>query len=133
MAPLLFAACAHPLVALIEAVAAKKEISGLCLPNGEQLLIKLFANDSLLFLMADPQNLRKGLEIVQLFAQALGSQCNIEKSWLISLPKSNGFDYAGRTGDVVGKGKIFRHLGAPLGCYTSSKQAFEWVQERIQK
>ena len=80
LALLLFAACTHPLVALMEATAAKKDILGLSLPNGEQLLIKLFANDSLFFLKADPQNLRQGLEIVQLFAQALGSQCNIEKS-----------------------------------------------------
>ena len=72
MAPLLFVACTHPLVALLEAALAKKEISTLCLPNEEQLLIKLFADDSLLFLKADPQNLRRGLEIVQLFAQASG-------------------------------------------------------------
>ena len=80
MAPLLFVACTHPLVALLETVAAKKEISGLRFPNREQLLIKIFAYDSLLFLKPDPQNLRRGLEIVQLFAQALGSQCNIQKS-----------------------------------------------------
>ena len=104
---------------------AKKEIFGLFLLNGEQLLIKLFVNDSLLFLKGHPQNPRRGLEIVQLFAQALGSQCNIKKSWLLSLIQSNSFDYARWIGDVVGKGKIFRHLGALLGCYTSSKQAFE--------
>ena len=34
---------------------------------------------------------------------------------------------------MVGKGQIFRHLGAPLGCYTSTKQAFEWVHKRIHK
>ena len=52
---------------------------------------------------------------------------------MISLIESDGFDYAGWTRDVVGKGKIFCHLGARLGYYTSSKQALEWVQERIQK
>ena len=133
LAPLLFAACTHPLVALMEAVVAKKEILRLSLPNCEKLMIKLFANDSLLFLKADPQNVRRGLELVQLFAQASGSQCNIEKSQLISLTKSDSFDYAGWTRDVVGKGKIFWHLRAPLGCYTLAKQAFKWVHERIQK
>ena len=83
-------------------------------------------------LKEDPQSLRRALKIVQLFAKASGSQCNIKKSWLISLTESDGFDYARRMGDVVDKGKIFCHLGAPLGCYTSSKQAFERVQERIQ-
>ena len=59
---------------MLEAAAAKKEICGLCLPNGEQLLAKLFADDSLLFLRAQPDNLRKALEIVQIFALALGLQ-----------------------------------------------------------
>ena len=67
-------------MALLEVAAAKKEIARLSLPNGEQLLVKLFADDSLLFLKADPQILRRTLEIVHLFAKALGSQCNIEKS-----------------------------------------------------
>ena len=64
MAPLLFAAYTHPLVALLESAVAKKEISRLSLPNGKQLMIKIFADDSLLFLKADPQNVRRGLEIV---------------------------------------------------------------------
>ena len=68
MAPLLFAACTHPLVALLEVAAAKKEIAGMSLPNREQLLVKLFADDSLLFLKVDLQNVRRGLELVQLFA-----------------------------------------------------------------
>ena len=79
------------------------------------------------------QSIRRALEIVQLFATASRSQCNVEKSWLISLTESNGFDHAGWTGEVVGKGKIFWHLGAPMGYYKSPKQAFEWEQERIQK
>ena len=63
-APLLFAACTHPLVAMLEAAFKKKEICGLCLPNREQLLAKFFADDSLLFLKADTKNLRIALEIV---------------------------------------------------------------------
>ena len=116
MAPLLFVACTHPLVALLESAAAKKEIFGLSLPNGEQLLIKLFADDSLLFLKVEQENIKRALEIVHLFALASGSQCNIEKSRLISLTRSDGLDYAGWTREVVKKGNIFKHLGAPLGC-----------------
>ena len=55
-------------MALLEVAVAKKKISGLCLPNKDQLLIKLFTDDSLLFLKADLQNLIRGLKIVQLFA-----------------------------------------------------------------
>ena len=67
------------------------------------MLSKFFTNDSLLLLKVEPNNLRKALEIVQLFATALGSKCNIEKSRMISLIESNGFDYVG-TGEIVGKG-----------------------------
>ena len=79
MAPL-FAACTHSLVALLEVAAAKKEIARLSLPNGEHFLVKLFEDDSLIFLKADTQILRRALEIVYLFAKALGSQCSIDKS-----------------------------------------------------
>ena len=117
----MFATCTHPLVSLLEIAVEKKEIYGMSLPKGEQLLVKLFANDFLLFLKANLQNMRRALEIVHLFAKASVSQCNIEKSRLISLTESDGFDYAGWTREVVSRGKIFRHLGAPLGCFTSSK------------
>ena len=107
LAPLLFSACAHPLVAMLEKAVAKKEICGLCLPNGKQLLAKLLADDSLLFLKVEPNILRKALEIVQLFSLVLGSQCNIEKSILISLTKSDGFDYVDGAREVVSKGTMF--------------------------
>jgi len=103
----MFAVCTHLLVAMLESVVAKKEICGLCLPNGEQMLAESFVNNSLLFLKVEPKTLRKALEIVQLFAIASRSQCNIEKSRLISLIKSDGLDYAGWIGEVVGKGMIF--------------------------
>ena len=58
-------------------------------------MIKLFIDDCLLFLKIDPQSVRRGLK------------CNIEKSRLFSLTESDGFDYAGWIGNVVGKGHIF--------------------------
>ena len=121
VAPLLLVAWTHVLVTMLKSITSKKEIFELSLPNGEQILAKLFADDSLLFLKAKLDNLRKALQIVQLFAPTSWSKCNIEKSRMISLTESDGFDYAGRTREVVGKGTIFRHLGAPLGYYTTPK------------
>ena len=72
LAPLLFVACTHPLVVMLKSVMTKKEICGLCLPNQEQMLAKLFVDDYLLFLKVKPRNLKKALEIVQLFATMLG-------------------------------------------------------------
>ena len=115
----------YPLVVMLEFAIAKKEIYGLSLPNGEKMLAKLFVDDSLLFLKVEPGNLRKVHEIVQLFASPLGSQCNIEKSRPISLTKGDGFFYVGWIGEVVSRGTIFQHLGAPRGCYMTPKQVFD--------
>ena len=60
--------------------------------NGEKILAKLSTNESLLFLKLEPKNVRKALEIVQLFATMPRSQFNIEKSRLISLIESDAFD-----------------------------------------
>ena len=93
----------------------------------------MFADDSLLFLKAEGNNVRKALELVQLFATASGSQCNIEKSRLISLTEEDGFGSSGWTGDIINRGNIIRHLGMPIGEGTTNKQSFDWVLERIQK
>ena len=87
---------------MLESVVAKKEICGLGLPNREKILAKLFANDSLLFLKAEIDNIRKALEIVQLFARASRLPRNMKKSRPISLIESNGFDYVGWTGKLLG-------------------------------
>ena len=84
------------------------------------MLTKLFANHSLLFLKAKPNNLRRTLEIVQLFATTSSSQCNFEKSQLISLMESDGFAYARWMGEVV-KDTNLRHLAKPLGYQTTRK------------
>ena len=133
MAPLLFALGSHPLVAALEASADKGEIQGLELPRGKRLLAKLFADDSLLFLKANFDILRKALQIIQLFATASGSKCNIEKSRLISLTEGDSFDPSSWSGEVISKGTIVRHLGVPIGVDVTDKQRLEWVMERIKK
>ena len=62
-----------------------------------------------------------------------GSECNIEKSRLISLLEDIKFDYAGWSGEVVKRGNIFRHLGAPLGEGTTFNQALNWFQDRLKQ
>ena len=93
-----------------------------------QLLIKIFADDSLLFLRAEGNNVRKALELVQLFATASGSQCNIEKSKLISLSEEDGFDFSGWTGDIINRGNLICHLAMPIGEGTTNKQSFDWKE-----
>ena len=72
LAPLLFAASTHPFIALLEQAASEGLIQGLQMCNDEQLIIKMFADDSMLFLKAEADNVRKALEIVQTFGVASG-------------------------------------------------------------
>ena len=115
MASLLFAIATHPLIIALQHAAQGGLIKGLVLPNDDQLLIKMFEDDSLLFLQADSTILRNALQIVQDFAVASGSMCNIEKSRLLSIVEDNSFDPSAWIGEIVPKGVVVRHLGAPIG------------------
>ena len=77
--------------------------------------------------------IERPLEIVQLFATTLGSQCNVVKSRLISLTTCDKFEYVDKMGEVVGKGIIFCHFRAPLDFCMTPKQAFESVQQKFKK
>ena len=70
---------------------------------------------------------------MQEFATASGSQCNIEKSRLISLSEADFIDYAGWTGEFIKRANTVRYLGIPMGVGTYPKQAFDWMMERIRR
>ena len=81
---ILFKICLHHLVITLEEEAKRGFIKGLVVQN-EQLLIKMFVDDSLLFLKADDRAMSNALEVIKRFAIASRSQRSIEKSKLISL------------------------------------------------
>lgn len=134
LAPLLFAIYSHPLMVALKDSASKGEIQGLVLPDGHQRLVdKMFVDDSLLFLKAEQDILRKALQIVQLIVVASGSKCNIEKSNLISLAEDDSFHDDSWAGVTVPRGQIFRHLGDSLGVGTTFKQAFQWYLSKFKQ
>ena len=133
LAPLLFAVSSHSLISALESKADKGIIIGLALSNKDQLLVKMFADDSLLLLKVKACFLRNALQVIQVFALALGLQCNIEKSQMILLIEGSSFDPSNWNGKVINKGQVFWHLGASLGVDVSDKQRFEWIWERVQK
>ena len=63
--------------------------------------------------------------MIQEFAWASDSQCNIEKSILILLLEDASFDPANWNGEVVNKGQVFRHLRMPLGVDILGKKRFK--------
>ena len=70
LAPPLFAICTHPLVRALELEVAKGSLGLLVLPSKDELFIKLFVDDSLLFLKTNATILGKSLFFIQLFAVA---------------------------------------------------------------
>lgn len=131
VAPLFFALATHPFIVSLQAAAQGGKIKGLMLPQGDQLLVKMFADDSLLFLQDDSIGLRNALQVVQDFSLASGSKCNIEKSKLIQISEDNNYDPSLWLGEIVHPGTIVRHLGAPLGVGVSSRKKFDWVMHRV--
>ena len=101
--------------------------------QGEQLLLKMFAYDSLLFLKAEDRVIRNALEVIQSFDVASGSQCNIDKSRLIFLTEGHSFDPSCWNGEIVHKGEIFRHLGTLQEVDISGKQQFDWIWAKVLK
>ena len=57
--------------------------------------------------------------------------CNIEKSRLLFISKDNSFDPSAWIGEIVPKGVVVRHLGAPIGMDISDKQRFEWILQKV--
>ena len=72
LAPLLFAIFSHRLALALENKAAKGNIIGLVIQD-DQVLLKMFADDSLLFLKAKDRVVRNALDVIQIFAIASGS------------------------------------------------------------
>ena len=58
------AVCSHPLVRVLELKAKKGNSIGLSLLERNQLLIKLFADDSLIFLKAKAEILNNALQVI---------------------------------------------------------------------
>ena len=110
----------------LEEKAAKEGNKGLTI-QGDQLLLKMFADTSLFFLKVEDRVLRKAPEVIQNFAIASGSQCNIEKSRLISLTKGHSFDPSCWNGKFVHIKEVFKHMGTPLGVDISTKQQCSWI------
>ena len=117
----------------IKLEAENKNLEGLAIPNVDQLLIKLFEDKSLLFLKVSSNTLIMALQVIQKFAVASRSQCNIDKSSLTLLTEKDVFDPSYWNVEVVNKGQVFRNLGMPLTIDILNTQRFKWVWKKVQR
>ena len=130
LSPLLFAIATHPILVKMHELATCGEIVGLALPSGKQLIAQALADDSFLFLKAEPDNIAKAMEVWNVFALASGLHINMRKSMLIRCTESDLVDL-GWCGQILDRGNVCRHLGYPIGVDISTSQSLNWISGTI--
>jgi hypothetical protein len=63
LSPLLFSIVTHPILVKMHELAISRDIVGLVLPSGKQLIAQALADDSFLFLKAQPNNIAKAMDV----------------------------------------------------------------------
>ncbi|MCO5562139.1 hypothetical protein L7F22_015765 [Adiantum nelumboides] len=124
LSPLLFALATHPMLTLLTQLARDREIVGLTLPSGQQLVGQAFSDDSFMFLNANNANIGRAMEAWSLFALASGLHINTQKSALLNCTEID-LQGLGWQGLVVPRGTIVRHLGYPIGVDVTNKQLLD--------
>jgi hypothetical protein len=130
LSPLLFSIVTHPILVKMHELAISRDIVGLVLPSGKQLIAQALADDSFLFLKAQPSNIAKAMDVWNVFALASGLHINMQKSLLIRCTEQHLVDL-GWCGRILDQGKICRHLGYPIGVDISPSQSLNWISGTI--
>jgi hypothetical protein len=63
LSPLLFYIVTHPILVKMHEFAISRDIVGLVLPSGKQLIAQALADDSFIFLKAQPNNIAKAMDV----------------------------------------------------------------------
>ncbi|KAL3688714.1 hypothetical protein R1sor_015023 [Riccia sorocarpa] len=81
IAPLLFALCTEPLMAMLRSHQQDGSLVGVRIPGGRQALYNLFVDDimAMLSIQATDSNYRKTCEVLHLYEEAFGARLNVRK------------------------------------------------------
>ena len=82
ISPFLFIICSEGISALFKDAETKKAIHGLKIRKGDMTRHLFFADDSLLFIRANDEEVEKVLEILTIYEAASGQKLNMDKSKL---------------------------------------------------
>ena len=101
------------------------------LPSGKPCIVQVLADDHIMFLPPNRENISKTRDVWELFSNASGLRINMHKSVLISCTEQDmlGLGWSGR---IVHGGMICRHLRYPIGVEVSHMKLIEWVSERLE-
>ncbi|XP_062028495.1 uncharacterized protein LOC133744394 [Rosa rugosa] len=136
LSPYLFILCAEGLSALISQVVHSGSIHGLQMcPQAPTLHHLFFADDSLLFGSATPEECSAFREILNTYERASGQKVNFQKS---SVVFSNNVTVATQTAlasilEVNCVKEHDRYLGLPLRVGRSKTERFQYIKEKLSK
>ena len=136
LSPFLFILCAEGLSVLLRDAELKKEIHGIKIGKKVEPISHLFfADDSLLFIRANDEEVEKVLDIFSIYEAASGQKLNMEKSEV-----SFSRNIEPQKKELLQMKLSFKavdehdkYLGLPTYVGSSKKQVFKSIQERIMK
>ena len=111
------------------------EVRGLRLPDRSIITNQMFADDTLLLLEGNPDNMDKALEVINRFGAASGARLNLHKSvglWVSHTPRTWTW------GEDAGlkwlqPGEATRYLGYPFGLHLSQQEKDNKMLGQIRK
>ncbi|XP_027156460.1 uncharacterized protein LOC113757300 [Coffea eugenioides] len=135
LSPYLFLLCSKGLSSLLHTATEEKRIRGLKLSRHSPTVSHLFfADDSLIFCKADPNNAMELRRILLVYEKGTGQMINLEKSSVLfsrNVVQQLQLVISQALGDIqiVAKG---RYLGLPMVVTRSKHQIFGYIKDNIQ-
>ncbi|XP_012835792.1 PREDICTED: uncharacterized protein LOC105956483 [Erythranthe guttata] len=134
LSPYLFILCTEALVAMIHQAEESSSLHGIVIaPMAPSVSCLCFADDTLVFCKATPDNAHTLHRILQDYAAASGQVVNLEKSTMSFCPTTpHGTKNAIQT--ILGFAIVERHekyLGMPLTLGKSKRAIFEFLRDRV--
>ena len=134
LSPYLFLLCAEGLHSLIQQAEILGSIKGVSLCSvGPKVSHLFFANDSLLFCLANSQEASTIMEILKQHEEASGQQINREKTQLFFSPNTDPYSQEEIKSllGVATNTNYEKYLGLPSFVGRGKKQSFSYIRERI--
>ena len=131
LAPLLFAIATEPLIRSLLKAQKEGGVSGVKIGN-TQLLTRMFADDTVLFIEASEDKVKKAWDLLGEYCRGSGQLVNIHKTKALWLSYRRQPEWTHQWGwDWVPTHVVFGYLGCPTGFGIEQSDRDEWVVERV--
>ncbi|KAL3680354.1 hypothetical protein R1sor_023310 [Riccia sorocarpa] len=115
-------------------VSSPTQVDALTLSNMKTTLHNLYADDTGVFIRADPQDFRELEAAVRLYEEISGAKLNQAKSTLVPIAMDTTPSWISELGCYVAReGEVIRYLGFPIGWKVKQSQKADYVLGKIQR